>query len=535
MCGRRFTREVSFCPDDGIALRKLSRQEAVDARLGQVFAKRYRLTGLVGKGGMGTVYRARQLDFDRMVAIKVLNTRPSIDSQEASRFHREAETLAQMHHPHIIRLFDFGQTDSGRLYMVMELLDGEPLNKRLWREGLTYREIFNIMMPVCDALCETHSHKIIHRDLKTENIFILSISACNQAFPKLLDFGVAKDTNRDSLTGTGWVCGTPAYMSPEIVAGEPVTIASDMYSMGVLLYDLLSGTLPFKFDSYYELAHAHLKQKPKPLTTLPGLQALPKRLDDLVMSLLSKDPRERPTSMAVLYRHLQAIRDDCFDAQRLEITPAFERFSATEIRDTLADNPWPKALRINSGQSSETPASMSLRSPAHQQAAIRKRSKGERPPIEWEGTNSSGIRRISPSKLERIRQAPRGLDTAQLQAIVDPKSVQDRRTEPSIKAVDFSVETDELPLNETEQLEPIDVRTKAEADKPSKVDPAVAPDPSLREPHVTRPRALTDRAPSPHHTRETKSPDRETRNDHSNYWLIPLFLVALAGLIMWLI
>ena len=318
-CGERFNSRASSCPADGVDLLALSKKEDGDPQIGRVVSERFRIVGLLGEGGMGTVYRARQLDFNREVAIKLMK-REDAGADYMRRFLAEAEIIANLQHPHVVRLYDFGRTKDAELYMVMELLDGRSLSERKSSGPLTYGEIFKWMLPVLEALAEAHSHGVVHRDLKPENVFLLDISSSRRVFPKLLDFGVAKQVDSDTFTQTGTVCGTPRYMSPEQITGNEITASSDIYSIGVILYELISGTAPFIETNYVKLATSHVAKAPVPLGE--RVRSIPKRLEQLVMTVLAKEPHDRPGSMNDVVVELERIRAECFDPRTLSLRPA---------------------------------------------------------------------------------------------------------------------------------------------------------------------------------------------------------------------
>ncbi|MCA9515282.1 MAG: serine/threonine protein kinase, partial [Myxococcales bacterium] len=213
--------------------------EAVDPRIGKILDGKLEILDVLGRGGMGVVYRARQLSMDRDVAVKVLHGQAVADQESVQRFLHEAKVASRLRHPNVITVFDFGQTEDGLLYLVMELLEGTELSKVLDEERrLAPARVVHLMTQVCDAVQHAHDAGLIHRDLKPENIFLMAGSNLRADFVKVLDFGIARAQEvegSERLTRTGTLCGTPAYMSPEQILGDKLDARSDIYSLGVML------------------------------------------------------------------------------------------------------------------------------------------------------------------------------------------------------------------------------------------------------------------------------------------------------------
>src|SRR5436853_2205534 len=241
-CGRQYPNEVLVCPSDHTPLRADApiAEGPLEPLLGGVFDGKYRLDERLGGGGMGTVYRATHLLIDRPVALKVLSQRFVGDQTAQQRFRREARAAGRMQHPNAVTVTDFGATDDGYLYIVMELLEGQTLRDLLAREApLDPARAVSFMLQACSAVGAAHDLKLIHRDLKPANIFI-EHRPNMPAIVKVLDFGVAKfmveeheDEDFNTLTQVGAIVGTPRYMSPEQCSGLGLTPASDVYSLGI--------------------------------------------------------------------------------------------------------------------------------------------------------------------------------------------------------------------------------------------------------------------------------------------------------------
>ena len=320
-CGETYTEDLEFCPDDGSQLVEIDPTETKDMLIGRVFDYRFRIVGKLGEGGMSRVYSARRLDGEGEVALKVLKADFLRDPEVRKRFMYEARVISNLEHPNAVDLFDFGQAPDGSFYMVMELLKGESLADRLDGGALTYREIFAIVPPICGVLDEAHQQDVIHRDLKPENIYLAEMGD-GLPVPKLLDFGIAKHLRSRTMTKNDQLWGTPAYMSPEQAAGEPVAGTADIYAMGVMLYELIGGVLPFRASTAMGFAVKHMHREANTISSLPGIRDIPPRLDHFVSEMLSKDPADRPATMEMVADELRAIQKAVFDDRLLGTIPS---------------------------------------------------------------------------------------------------------------------------------------------------------------------------------------------------------------------
>ena len=322
-CGEVFVTALDHCPNDGGRLVDLALDEDHDPLINATIDKRYRVRERLGEGGMGRVYSAWDPEQRREVAIKVLKADYLRDENIRRRFMHEARIISNLEHPNAVGLYDFGQMLNGNFYMAMELLRGESLADRLARTFLSYGELFAIIEPVCEVLAEAHQNGIVHRDLKPENIFIVKREDGSES-ARLIDFGVSKNLARQTLTQTGTLWGTPAYMSPEQARGDNVGAGADIYAMGIILFELVCGHLPFTAETQMGYAVKHMHNAPRAMLSIPGLKSPPPSLDALVMRTLSKHAEQRPETMEVFVEELRAIIAADFEEEMMSWVPAQE-------------------------------------------------------------------------------------------------------------------------------------------------------------------------------------------------------------------
>ncbi len=289
--------EAELCPDDGAETISVA-VEAPTFPAGTLIAGRYRVDEVIGIGGFGAVYRCNQLNMDQTVAVKVLKSEHLKSLEHVKRFTREARAASMLKHPNTIRIFDFGKHEDRDLYLAMEYLEGETLAARL-EQALTLPApvLVHIMVQICHSLTEAHGAKLIHRDLKPENIVLLPVAG-DPNFVKVLDFGIAKleDTHPDKqtkLTEAGMIMGTPTYMSPEQARGEVLDTRSDIYALGVMMYEALVGEPPFVGDSPMTVLIKHIKDPPKPPTGVRPDLEIPRSIEVAVLKCLEKAPDDR--------------------------------------------------------------------------------------------------------------------------------------------------------------------------------------------------------------------------------------------------
>ena len=293
----------------GVGAEAASTGEAsAQALIGSSIAGRYRLLRLVGEGGTGSVYEGEQTlgTARRSVAVKLLRPEWSHDVGVKARFHREAETVARLEHFNTVRIYDFGETEEGTLFIVMEYLEGRSLARVLSEQRVLPPErVTHIVRQIVASLTEAHGLGIVHRDLKPDNILLLEHFASQRDVVKLVDFGIAKGqpaagASPTKLTEFGAFVGTPAYMSPEQFSASSVGPESDIYSLAITTYQMLTGRLPFDAHTALEWARAHMVTPPPPL----GNDAIPPAMERAVLRALAKDPAARPASATQFLREL---------------------------------------------------------------------------------------------------------------------------------------------------------------------------------------------------------------------------------------
>ena len=306
-CHKTFPEEAGTCPEHGAQLRH---DPLVGTSLGS-----FRIDGWLGEGGMGILYHAEHDTIRRKAAVKVIRREFTADETIAGRFEQEARSVARIAHPNLIDIFDIGTTPDGRLYYVMELLEGRALSSAMERSRLSFDEFAPLMKQTFAALEAAHAVGIVHRDLKPDNIFLIE-RAGEPPFVKLLDFGVAKvlgddgedaDAAKHKLTRTGSIVGTPQYMAPEQIDGTKVDARADIYAMGVILYELATGRLPFTADTLGGMLRAHLLDTPATFDMGQLAGNVPSTLEAVVFKAMAKKAAERYASVTELREDLERV------------------------------------------------------------------------------------------------------------------------------------------------------------------------------------------------------------------------------------
>ena len=307
------------------------RGEAAPARV--VLGRRYRLERPIGRGGMGTVVHATDLVLERPVAVKLLTPHLATDHRAVERFRREARAAAGLSHPDVVAVYDSG-SDGDRHWIVMEEVRGRTLAQILRAGPLPPRDAVRVARHIASALAAAHARGIVHRDVTTGNVMLTDDGRI-----KVMDFGIAQAASTPSLTGTSTVLGTATYLAPEQARGEPASPATDLYALGVVLYELLTGRPPFTGESPVAVAYQHVRADPARPSTLDP--SIPPALDDLVLRLLAKDPAGRPRSAAALVEELARLGTDRHGdaAATLSLPPA----TTTPLPVTDAAGPDPAA------------------------------------------------------------------------------------------------------------------------------------------------------------------------------------------------
>ena len=267
--------------------------------IGELIAERYELEALVGRGGMSSVFRAYDTLLERRVALKILHEHFGADDDQVERFRREARAVAQLSHPNIVTVIDRGERD-GRQYIVFEYVEGENLKQLVTREGpMPVRRALELVLPVAEALAFAHRHGLVHRDVKPQNILLNALGE-----PKVTDFGIARALDVQGVTHSGAVVGTSQYLAPEQASGQPVDERTDVYSLAAVLYEVLTGDVPFSGDNFVAIALKHLNEPPP--SVAERRHDVSPRLDAALERAMAKDPAERFASMDDFARELEA-------------------------------------------------------------------------------------------------------------------------------------------------------------------------------------------------------------------------------------
>lgn len=307
-CYGQFESSLNVCPDDGAELRNPSN----DPLIGKVFADRYEIQSVLGTGGMSIVYKAQHRLMNRTVAIKMLHKVYKEEVVALERFRLEAEAASQLNHQNIVSVYDFGVTPEGEPFFVMDCLQGESLQELISRKGkVPYERALPIFRQICDALDAAHKKGIVHRDLKAANVVLVK-QPDGSELVKLVDFGIAKILPQDGkqqqhLTRTGEIFGSPICMSPEQCLGQPLDVRTDIYALGCLMYETLTGGPPFMGDSLLVTMNKHVSEPPKPISQVVPEAKVPPELEELVLKCMAKSPGDRCQSAGEVFEILTAI------------------------------------------------------------------------------------------------------------------------------------------------------------------------------------------------------------------------------------
>jgi serine/threonine protein kinase len=319
-CARRFSGDAAFCPFDGVALVASVADGRPDPLVGTTIDGRYRVLEVLGEGGMGRVYKVNHLAIERAFAMKVLRRDLARDELLAARFIHEAKATASVEHPNVVQITDFGRLDDATPYFVMELLVGRTLGQVLKWGPLRARPALRILEQVAKAASAAHAAGIVHRDLKPDNVILvgalpnLDRESSDATGPwqervdvRVVDFGASKVVGASRVTRTGVVFGTPHYMSPEQASGQAVDARADLYALGVIMYEMLTGRLPFEADTYMGVLTKHVFVQPMPPSEVGVANAELGALEAVTLRCLEKNPDDRFASMNELLTSLDAV------------------------------------------------------------------------------------------------------------------------------------------------------------------------------------------------------------------------------------
>lgn len=309
-CRQRFSRDAAFCPFDGAKLESASYDPLGDPMVGATIDGRYQVVALLGEGGMGHVYEVRHATLDKRFAMKVLRRELARDPELGSRFIDEAKATARVHHGNVVQIIDFGQLPDGIPYFVMELLEGQTLGQVIKSGGaIPAGRAVRIIEQVASALEAAHEAGVVHRDLKPDNVFLVGGMTGGRASDdvRVVDFGAAKIIGSSRVTRQGIVFGTPHYMSPEQASGQPVDHRADIYALGIIMYEMFTGRVPFEADTYMGVLTQHMfVQPPRPSQVSPAARELG-ALEEITLACLAKKPEERYASMRALIEAIHEV------------------------------------------------------------------------------------------------------------------------------------------------------------------------------------------------------------------------------------
>jgi serine/threonine-protein kinase len=385
-CGKKFPNTVRMCPEDGTVLEHTT---PTPSHAGQVLDGKYRLDALLAEGGMGAVYRATHVMLGKTVAIKLIRSAIVASPEIVRRFQREARAATALNHPNIVSVYDLGQTPDGTLYIAMEYIDGPSL-KTLIQSGraIPVARTIAILRQVASALATAHRHNIVHRDLKPHNI-MLAAGPDGSEVAKLVDFGIAKTFDESTqLTSAGSALGTPYYMSPEQIEGRTVDARCDIYALGIILYEMLVGEVPFADQSTPAVLVKQLKERP----IRPSLKnaAVPPALEAIALRCLEKDPEQRYQTAdafaaalneaAVTLTAPETANDVTLPMARAAVPPVLPGASPAQTDATLL-SPAKAAQQVSSASAPPVAAPLPMQAPAAPVAAVPKSAADTKPTV----------------------------------------------------------------------------------------------------------------------------------------------------------
>src|SRR5580693_3282066 len=321
-----------------------SKEAAPDPLLGRVINEKFKILGFIARGGMGKVYRAEQTPLGRICAVKVLN--PNYTGEHDPEFHKrfflEASMTAKLRHPNTVTVFDYGQTSDGVYYMAMEYLEGYTLHRAIRQVGhLSEERTAHIARQICRSLREAHSLGVVHRDLKPANVYLLE-HGDEPDFVKVLDFGLVKDvasTDSEELTQAGLFMGSPKYMAPEQISGAPIDARTDIYALGIIMYEMVTGKVPFDRPKSLDILMAHMKEEAPPICAMNPAARVSGALEEAIFRAMAKDPNDRFRSMDEVLAALK----------RLGPTTGAEPSASLSVDRSSSTGSGPSASRIVRG------------------------------------------------------------------------------------------------------------------------------------------------------------------------------------------
>ncbi|MCY1005227.1 protein kinase [Nannocystis pusilla] len=451
-----------------------------DALFGQVLADRYRILDLIGKGGMGKVYLAEHVALGKKVAVKVLNPAYTNRPDQVKRFLREARAASTIGHENVIDITDFGAMPNGQVFFAMEHLQGEDLGKILKKGPMSWARARRVLLQICRALQAAHAHGIIHRDMKPENVFLIQRNGIRD-FVKVLDFGIAKflEENRDGgtnpLTQVGALIGTPEYMAPEQIHGDPADQRMDIYAVGCILYQLLTGNLPFTDKTMYGVLSQQVNAKPVPPRQLAPEADIPVEVEAVILKAMEKDKTQRYQTMGEL----------------IEAIVATPRGAAGDVGRTTTTNLEAAAQAARLAVGVSMPAGVAVPNPVTPDDSLLTQglssASGLRPTslsLPWRGGTMDA---------QMLSRLVIGLGAAVLVLVVGLVCALSRSDDPKPQPVDKPSEVAAVTAGSPEAPKPVETpETKIEAPPETKVEPTPEPKKADDEPIVVDDEAKKD-------------------------------------------
>ncbi len=324
-CDESFPDDAGFCPFDAQTLVR-----STDPLIGRTLAARYRLVRRLGSGGMAVVYLARHVMIDRLSALKILRQDLGMNPAHRERFLREARAVNRINHPNIVEITDFGE-DGPLVFLVMEYVEGESLLAAVERGPMPFKRALTIGIQIASALARAHELGVIHRDLKPENVLLFERDQVEVV--KLTDFGIAKIVDAPALTFSEQRFGTPGYIAPEYIEGLPASARGDLYALGVVLYEMLTATLPFDARFPAELLALQLRSQPVPLTA--RREGIPAAIEALVLRLIARRPEDRPRDAFAVLDALHEAFDRAGDGKKSSFPPPSETPATVRLEGGL--------------------------------------------------------------------------------------------------------------------------------------------------------------------------------------------------------